>query len=255
MPASLQLSALPGIPLVAPGDDLPALIDASLRQSGLSLRAGDVVVVAQKVVSKAENRFVDLAAVEPSPRALALAQEIAKDPRLVEVILRESSRIVRARPGLLIVEHRLGFVMANAGVDQSNVGPQQRGQRVLLLPADPDASAARLRERLMMQHACDVAVIVSDSFGRAWRRGTIGTALGVAGMPALVDLRGQPDLFGRAMKVSTVALADQVASAAALLMGEAAEAAPVVLVRGLEWSQPPAPAQALVRTAEEDLFR
>jgi coenzyme F420-0:L-glutamate ligase/coenzyme F420-1:gamma-L-glutamate ligase len=253
----LEIRAVPGLPAVRPGDDLAALIAAGLARGGMApLRAGDVLVVAQKIVSKAEGRMVEVPAVAPSPHAVALAAEVAKDPRLVEVILSESVRVVRARPGLLIVEHRLGFVMANAGVDHSNVGPQDDGvERVLLLPRDPDASAERLREALAPGDGAPIGVIVNDSFGRAWRRGTVGVAIGAAGLPALLDLRGRPDLFGRRLEVSISAFADEIAAAASLLMGQADEARPVVLVRGLSWSAPASGAKALVRPAAEDLFR
>jgi coenzyme F420-0:L-glutamate ligase/coenzyme F420-1:gamma-L-glutamate ligase len=255
MTQALQLLALPAIPMVQKGDDLAALIEASLARCETTLRDGDVLVIAQKIVSKAEGRLVDLADVTPSPRAIALAEEAQKDPRAVEVILSESVRVVRSRPGVLIMEHRLGFVMANAGVDQSNVGPQDGAQRMLLLPLNPDASAAALRERLSAPTGIKLAVIINDSFGRAWRRGTAGIAIGVAGLPALVDLRGEPDLFGRILGVSIVGFADEIAAAASLLMGQAAEAQPVVLVRGLTWTLPDSNAVALVRPPAEDMFR
>jgi coenzyme F420-0:L-glutamate ligase/coenzyme F420-1:gamma-L-glutamate ligase len=221
---------------------------------------GDVVVVAQKIVSKAEGRHIDLAQVRPSPRAEKLAAEVGKNPRLVEVILGESRRVVRRRPGVLIVEHRLGFIMANAGVDHSNVDPQAAAEPVLLLPRDPDASAASLRERLVAHFGSrlvrgSLGVIVTDSWGRPWRRGTVGFALGVAGLPALLDMRGKPDLFGHELRVTQTGYADEIASAASLVMGQTDEARPAVLVRGLSWSDPPAPASALARTPEEDLFR
>jgi coenzyme F420-0:L-glutamate ligase/coenzyme F420-1:gamma-L-glutamate ligase len=193
--------------------------------------------------------------VEPSAEAVDLAHEVGKDPRLVEVVLRESTRVVRSRPNLIIVEHRLGFVMANAGIDQSNVAPADGVHRVLLLPRNPDASAAAIRAKLEEHFGATIGVIISDSFGRAWRRGTCGIAIGAAGLPSLIDLRGQPDLFGRTLEVSIIGFADEIASAASLLQGQAAEAQPVVLVRGLDWSAPVAPAADLVRPADEDLFR
>jgi coenzyme F420-0:L-glutamate ligase/coenzyme F420-1:gamma-L-glutamate ligase len=249
-----DIVALPGIPMVREGDDLAALIIAALADR--ELRDGDVVVVAQKIVSKAEGRTVDLATVTPSAEAERLGQEVGKDPRLVEVILGESTRVVRSRPNLIIVQHRLGFVMANAGVDQSNVAPADGMHRVLLLPRDPDASAEALRARLAQHYgAAAIGVIISDSFGRAWRRGTCGIAIGAAGLPSLIDLRGQPDLFGRTLEVSIIGFADEIAAAASLLQGQAAEAQPVVLVRGLTWSAPVALAADLVRPLEEDLFR
>jgi coenzyme F420-0:L-glutamate ligase/coenzyme F420-1:gamma-L-glutamate ligase len=253
--ARIEVIGVPGVPLVKPGDDLAALIVAALEGAKLRPDAGDVVVVAQKIVSKAEDRFVDLAAVQPSARARMIGEEIGKDARLVEVILGESTRIVRQRPGLLIVEHRLGYVMANAGVDHSNVGPPDGRDRVLLLPRDPDGSAQALRSRLSARFGRDIAVLVNDSFGRAWRRGTVGVALGAAGLPACVDLRGRPDLFGQILQTSMVGYADEVAAAASLVMGQAAEATPVVLVRGLASGEAPGTGQSLIRPTEEDLFR
>jgi coenzyme F420-0:L-glutamate ligase/coenzyme F420-1:gamma-L-glutamate ligase len=246
---AVEIFAVPGIPLVRKDDDLVALIGEGLARGDIVPRSGDVFVVTQKIVSKAEGRMVDLATVEPSTEAIELAGNVQKDPRLVELILSESARVVRARPGILIVEHRLGFVMANAGVDRSNVAPQDGVERVLLLPRDPDASAEALRVRL------GLPVIISDSFGRAWRRGTVGVAIGAAGLPALIDLRGRPDLFGRTLEVSITGFADEIASAASLLMGQGAEAQPVVLVRGLAWDAPASSATALVRPEAEDLFR
>jgi coenzyme F420-0:L-glutamate ligase/coenzyme F420-1:gamma-L-glutamate ligase len=251
--SSLQLVALRGMPLVRAGDDLAGLIAAAAEASGVTPQTGDVLVVAQKVVSKAEGRLVALADVKPSPRAVALAKKVDKDPRLVEVILSETARIVRRRPGLLITEHRLGFIMANAGVDRSNVGPE--GECVLLLPRDPDASAQDLARALSARYGCALAVIVSDSFGRPWRNGTVGVALGVAGLPAVRDRRGAPDLFGRPLQVTTIGFADEIAAAASLLMGQAAEAQPVVLVQGLAWDEPASDARTLLRPPAEDLFR
>ena len=252
---AVTLTPVPRFPMVRPGDDLAALLIAACEQGALAPADGDVVVVAQKIVSKAEGRYVDLAQVRPSARAESLAAQVDKDPRLVEVILSESQRVVRHRPGVLIVEHRLGFIMANAGVDRSNVDPALGTEPVLLLPRDPDASAARLRDRLCAHFRSRPAVIVTDSWGRAWRRGTVGVALGVAGIPALMDMRGRPDLFGQKLRVTQTGFADEIAGAASLLMGQGDEARPVVLVRGLSWSGPPSPAQALLRAAEDDLFR
>ncbi len=253
MSSSLELAALPGLPMVRAGDDLAGLIIAGLGHR--ELRDGDVLVVAQKIVSKAEGRTVDLATVTASAEAEKLGAEVGKDPRLVEVILSESTRVVRSRPNLIIVQHRLGFIMANAGVDQSNVAPADGVHRVLLLPRDPDASAEALRAKLQQRYGVRIGVIISDSFGRAWRRGTCGIAIGAAGLPSLIDLRGQPDLFGRTLEVSIIGFADEIAAAASLLQGQAAEAQPVVLVRGLNWTAPIAPAAELVRPPEEDLFQ
>lgn len=260
---AVELLAVPGIPLIQPGDDLARLVAERLAAAKITLRAGDVLVFAQKVVSKAEGRFVDLARVVPSPRAQAVAEEVAKDPRLVEVILSESRRIVRQRRDVLIVEHRLGFVMANAGVDQSNVAGTQAGARsgaqsgefALLLPEDPDASAQRLRTAFMQYSGYPPGIVINDSFGRPWRRGAVGVAIGCAGFPALRDLRGAPDLFGRTLRVTEVALADEIAAAASLLMGQADEGLPVVLVRGLALPAGEMPAALLIRPPGEDLFR
>jgi coenzyme F420-0:L-glutamate ligase / coenzyme F420-1:gamma-L-glutamate ligase len=255
MSREVTLTAVPGIKLVEPGDDLGAITVAALRDNGLAPKDGDALVVAQKIVSKAEGRYVDVASVRPSEKAMVLAAEVDKDPRFVELVLSESKRVVRHRPGLLIVEHRLGFVMANAGIDHSNVAPEEGSERVLLLPVDPDGSAQALRQHLMGVFGVGIAVIVSDSFGRPWRKGTVGVALGVAGLPAFVDLRGHPDLFGRELLVTETGFADEIAAAAGLLMGQADEAVPIVLVRGLAWSAPNQPAAALVRPVEHDLFR
>ena len=251
----VTLFPIPNIARLRPGDDLAAALIAACEAAGLALADQDVLVVAQKIVSKTEGRYVDLATVEPSERAHKLAVEVDKDPRLVEVILRESRDVVRHRPGVLIVEHRLGFIMANAGVDRSNIDPAAGEEPVLLLPENPDASAAALRDRLAAHFRCSLAVIVSDSWGRAWRRGTVGVALGAAGLPALLDMRGQPDLYGRALRVTQTGFADEIAAAASLVMGESDEAQPVVLVRGLSWTGPASPAADLVRPAAEDLFR
>ena len=257
MPAQVTITGLHGVPLVKAGDDLAAIALAAYADSGLSPADGDVLVIAQKIVSKAEGRMVDVSAVEPSPRAAALAAEVEKDPRLVEIILSESRRIVRHRPNLMIAEHRLGYVMANAGIDHSNVAPDDGSgkERVLLLPLDPDASAATLRRELTERCGRRVAVIISDSFGRPFRRGTVGIALGAAGLPAIIDWRGHPDLFGRRLEVTETGFADEIAAAASLVQGQADEATPIVLVRGLRWSAPEAPGAALVRPPEHDLFR
>ena len=255
MSREVTLTALSGIKLVERGDNLGAITVVALRDNRLVPKDGDVLVVAQKIVSKAEGRFVDIATVEPSERAIALAAEVDKDPRFVEVVLSESKRVVRHRPGLLIVEHHLGFVMANAGIDHSNVAAEDGAERVLLLPVDPDGSAKALRQHLLSAFGLGIGVIISDSFGRPWRKGTVGVALGADGLPAFVDLRGRPDLFGRELLVTETGFADEIAAAAGLLMGQADEAIPMVLVRGLAWSAPDQPAAALVRPAEHDLFR
>jgi coenzyme F420-0:L-glutamate ligase / coenzyme F420-1:gamma-L-glutamate ligase len=252
---ALTLTTLDGIPTIRPGDDLAAIIRTSLAETSIDLRDGDVLVIAQKIVSKAEGRFVPLAAVTPSQRAQALAAESAKDPRLVELILRESTEVVRTGRGLIIVAHRLGFVMANAGIDASNVEGAETEEMVLLLPENPDASAARLRARLAAGRGVDIGIIIIDSFGRAWRMGTLGTAIGVAGIPALVDLRGQPDRNGRSLQVTDVGAADEAAAAASLLMGQAAEGCPVVHLRGFPYARREGSVTELLRPREQDLFR
>jgi coenzyme F420-0:L-glutamate ligase/coenzyme F420-1:gamma-L-glutamate ligase len=241
--------------MVQRGDDLAAITIAACEKTGVTLADGDVIVVAQKIVSKSEGRFVEIASVMPSERAIALAAETGKDPRFVEIVLSESRRIVRHRPNLIVAEHRLGFVMANAGIDHSNVGPDDGKERVLLLPLDPDASALALRQQLAARTGKRVAIIISDSFGRPWRRGTAGIAIGAAGLPAVIDWRGQPDLFGRKLEVTETGFADEIAAAASLVQGQAAEATPIVVVRGLAWTAPEAPASAIVRPPEHDLFR
>jgi len=252
---AVEILAVPGIPLVRKGDDLAALIGEGLTRGGIVPRDGDVFVLTQKIVSKAEGRMVDLATVQPSTEAIELAGNVQKDPRLVELILSESVRVVRARPGILIVEHRLGFVMANAGIDQSNLTWPDDPERALLLPVDPDGTAAILRRRVSLMFGVPVAVVISDSFGRAWRRGTCGVAIGAAGLPSLMDLRGSPDLFGRKLQVSITGHADEIAAAASLVMGQGAEGQPVVIVRGLTWRGPDNAASELVRPAAEDMFR
>ena len=254
-PRRLTLTALPGMPLVQPGDDLPALVLDALDKVGERLQAGDVLVLAQKIVSKSENRYLDLREVVPSQRAIELAAEVDKDPRFVEAILSESTEVVRHRLGVLVVAHRLGFVMANAGVDHSNVEQVGQDELILLLPRDPDGSAERLSSGLAERTGVAPAVIINDSHGRAWRNGTAGVAIGVFGMEPLSDLRGEPDLFGRPLQVTTVGVADEIAAAASLLMGQAGEGTPVVLVRGLELTPGRTGASALVRPKEQDLFR
>jgi coenzyme F420-0:L-glutamate ligase / coenzyme F420-1:gamma-L-glutamate ligase len=251
----LRITALPDFPHVAAGDDLAAMTADALARGALQLHADDVLVFAQKVVSKAEGRRIDLTTVTPGARALEVARTVQKDPRLVELVLRESRRIVRAAKDVLIVEHRLGLIMANAGIDQSNVADPASGEFALLLPEDPDASAAGLRERLRALTGCAPGVVISDSFGRPWRVGTIGVAIGCAGVPATLDLRGSTDMFGRPLRVTVVGHADEVASAASIVMGQASEARPVALVRGLASRQPAQPAAVLIRPQQQDLFR
>jgi coenzyme F420-0:L-glutamate ligase/coenzyme F420-1:gamma-L-glutamate ligase len=253
---TLTLTALPGIPLIRPGDDLIPPLRSALASAGLTLADGDVLLLAQKIVSKSEGRLVNLDLVRPSARALELAGVCGKDPRFVEVVLSESREVLRARPGLLVVEHRLGFVCANAGVDRSNVGPQEtEGEWVLLLPENPDGSCRRIRRRLAETDGADIGVVINDSHGRAWRNGTEGVAIGVAGLPALVDLRGRPDLFEYELQITQVAAADELAAAASLLMGQADEALPAVHARGFPYPLRESKLDELVRPKDEDAFR
>jgi coenzyme F420-0:L-glutamate ligase/coenzyme F420-1:gamma-L-glutamate ligase len=251
---TVTYTALSGISLIEPGDDLCSIIAEAIETARIVPQPGDALVIAQKIVSKAEDRYVDLAEIKPTARALEIAANVFKDPRLVEVILAESTEVLRQQKDILIVVHRLGFVMANAGVDQSNIGPDG-GDRVLLLPKDPDASCAALKAAFDRTFGAEIAVVINDSFGRAWRNGVVGVALGAAGLPALRSLIGAPDLFGRPMRVTEVAIADELAAAASLLMGQADEGIPVVHVRGLRWNAAPANAAALIRPKHMDLFR
>jgi coenzyme F420-0:L-glutamate ligase/coenzyme F420-1:gamma-L-glutamate ligase len=255
MSGTVSIIPISDFPRVKPGDDLAGLLIASLQANSLAPQDGDIVVLAQKIVSKAEKRYVDLALITASERARELAAATDKDPRLVELILRESRRVVRQAPGVLVVEHRLGFIMANAGIDASNVDPAMGHEPVLLLPENPDRSAALLRDRLRAAFSKNIGVIISDSFGRPWRLGTVGVAIGSAGLPALVDLRGQPDLYGRTLRATLVGFADEVAAAASLVMGQGAEGRPAILVRGLPHTTTEGSIADLVRKPEEDLFR
>ncbi len=266
----LILTPLPGLPLVQPGDDLASIILAALQRAAIVLQDGDVLVLAQKIVSKAEGRMVNLAAVTPSPRALEYAAETQKDPRLVELILQESREVLRTRPGAMIVEHRLGFVCASAGIDHSNVtGPQSGGDPlrpdgrenasgadwVLLLPENPDASAEALRLRLEQRAGVALAVLIIDSHGRAWRIGTVGIAIGLSGLPGVVDMRGWPDLFDFKLQITQVGVADELAAAASLMMGQAAEGTPVVHVRGFPYGLGEGRLDELLRPRHQDMFR
>jgi len=253
---ALALFVLPDIPLVMPDDDLAALILNAVRQSGIDPRSGDIFAVAQKIVSKAEGRIVTLHDVVVSPQARQLAERTEKDPRAVQLILDESRRVVRERPGVIIVEHRLGLVLANAGIDRSNVAGDE--DTVLLLPENPDESATRLRSALEAEFNVQLGVVITDSFGRPWRLGTTGVAIGAAGITVLDDRRGKPDIFGREMQVAEVAIADGLAAAAGLLMGEGAERSPVILMRFGGVGRPEVSAQTaadIIRAGDEDLFR
>jgi len=287
----LTLTAIPGIPVIQPGDDLASIIKKALDLASISLEDGDILVIAQKIVSKAEGRLVNLREVKPSIQAYELAEQVEKDPRIVELILNESRQVLRTRPGVMIVEHRLGFICASAGIDHSNVGiPQGRqviarneaiqaaspqiashstlamtsgrieeatesDDWVLLLPENPDASAHALRKNLEESSKKRLGVLIIDSHGRAWRLGTVGVAIGLSGMPALVDMRGWRDMFGVELQITQVGSADELASAASILMGQASEGTPVVHVRGFPHPLREGSLGELLRPAEQDLFR
>lgn len=255
MPADLTFTAVSGFPQVQKGADVGRLILAALADGGHQLQHGDVLVIAQKIVSKAEGRKVSLADIVPSQRALEVAAKTAKDPRLVELILSESEEISRMAPGVLVVRHRLGFTSANAGIDRSNVDQDGPEETVLLLPEDPDRSAAQIRQVLMAATEARIGVVISDSHGRPFRLGTVGVAIGVAGLPALWDRRGAADLYGYTLQHTDVGVADELAAAAGLLMGQGAEGLPVVLIRGLQLPVIDGRAVDLVRPKELDLYR
>jgi len=237
------------------GDDLVEWVAQMCNEEGLDPQAGDILVFAQKVVSKSEGRVAHLDGVKPSARALELAQQVGKDPRLVELILSESTHVVRATPQVLIVRHRTGVVLANAGIDRSNVQQLGKGESVLLWPKDPDSSANRLHREASQRFGAHVPVLINDSLGRAWRRGTIGTAIGAAGMPCVLDLRGRIDRHGFRLVTTEVGAADEVAGAASLVMGQAAEGIAVVLVRGADLPvRNGGAAVDLIRSKSEDLF-
>jgi coenzyme F420-0:L-glutamate ligase/coenzyme F420-1:gamma-L-glutamate ligase len=233
----VELLTLPGIPLVQSGDDLVLLIIDGLAQADVYPRDGDIFVLAQKIVSKAEGRMVDLATVTPGKKAEELALVVNKDPRLVELVLSETANIILAKPGSLLVEHRLGFVMPNAGIDKSNIQHPDDPERALLLPVDPDGSAELLRSRLSDAFGMNVGVVINDSVSRAWRKGSCGVAIGSAGLPVFNDLRGEKDLLGRELKTSITGFADEVAAAASLVMGQRDEGTPIVVIRGLKWPE------------------
>ena len=255
MTQTLQFIPLQDFPLVQPGDDLVQLLRESIRHNELVLESGDVLVLAQKIVSKAEGRYVRLADVEPGADAVALAEAADKDPRQAELILRESAEVLRARPGVVIVEHRLGYVHANAGIDKSNIPGDDSDPRVLLLPEDPDASAAAVRRALQAEYGVEIAVIINDSAGRAWRNGTVGFAIGSAGIEPLRNQVGDPDLYGRELEVTEVAVADELSAGASLVMGQAAEGCPLVLVRGAQWQAAETDSRSLLRDRALDMFR
>jgi len=264
----LTLTPLANIPLIRHGDDLADILVKALHTNAIQLQNGDILVLAQKIISKAEGRMVNLATVTPSDGALKLAGPTQKDPRVVELILQESKEILRTRPGAIIVEHKLGFVCANAGIDHSNVSPlPYRGEGsgvmanenpenwVLLLPENPDHSAEQIREKIETASGTHIGILIIDSHGRAWREGTVGTAIGIAGLPGIVDLRGKPDLFDFRLQITQVGVADELAAAASLVMGQAAEGTPAIHVRGFPYPLREGSLKELLRPKEQDLFR
>ena len=254
---SLTLTPLQYIPLIRHGDDLADIVLNALSQNHIAIEDNDIFVFAQKVVSKAEGRTVNLVTVTPSARAIELAQQTEKDPRLVELILCESNEVLRTRLGTIIVEHKLGFVCANAGIDHSNVAGMGNSAEewVLLLPEQPDRSAEQIRSRVQSTTGKQIGILIIDSHGRAWRNGTVGVAIGMAGMPGLEDLRGKPDLFDFTLRITQVGAADELAAAASLVMGQAAEGTPVVHVRGFPYRLREGSMKELIRPKDQDLFR
>ena len=252
---SLILTSIKGIPLIRQDDDLADIILNSLQESQIDLQDNDVLVLAQKIVSKAEGRMIDLTTITPSQHAIALAKKTDKDARLIELILQESNEVLRTRPGTVIVEHKLGFVCANAGIDHSNVSQDSDEELLLLLPQDPDLSSRMMRDEIQSKTGKRIGVLIIDSHGRAWRNGTVGVAIGISGLPALEDLRGKPDLFGTELRITQVGVADELAAAASLMMGQAAEGMPVVHVRGFPYPLREGSLKELIRPKELDMFR
>jgi len=253
----LKFTSLDNIPLIKPGDDLSAIIAERVVEQGISPQKGDIFILAQKIVSKAEGRLVNLSSIQPSQEAIRISEITQKDPRFVEAVLSESKKVLRVRFNTLIVEHRRGFICANAGIDHSNVRGEWGEEQdwILLLPEDADASAELIRQALQKRFGVDLGVMIIDSHGRAWRNGTVGIAIGLAGMPGLVDLRGNEDLFGFKLKVTQVGAADELAAGASLLMGQAKEGTPVVMAHGFPYALREGNLQELIRPEEMDLFR
>ena len=254
---SLVLTPLPAIPIIQKGDDLAEILEVAISAAGITLEDGDILAIAQKIVSKAEGRQVRLHDIVPGPRAHELARQTQKDARLIELILSESQRVVRVGPGTIIVQHRLGFVCANAGIDHSNVMERSapEAEMVLLLPEDPDRSADRLRLRLCARSGRTIGIMIIDSHGRAWRLGTVGVCIGLSGVPALIDERGWKDLFGYTLRSTVVGVADELAAAASLVMGQAAEGTPAIHIKGFPYPLRDGRLQDLIRPREEDLFQ
>ena len=257
MDKKLTLTPLQNIPLIRQNDNLADILVNSLRSTNIELQNDDILVLAQKIVSKAEGRLRNLAEVTPSPRAVELAEKTQKDARVVELMLEESSEILRTRAGAIIVEHRLGFVCANAGIDHSNVAGlgSEKEEYVLLLPENPDESARRLREEIRLRTGINIGIMIIDSHGRAWRNGTVGVCIGLSGVPAVIDERGWKDLFGYTLQVTVVGVADELAAAASLTMGQAAEGTPAVHARGFPYPLREGSLKELLRPKEQDLFR
>lgn len=253
----LTLQPIQNLPMIQPGDHLADLLWRSVQGMSLELEDGDIFVVAQKIISKAEGRQINLTEVEPSTRAVELAAQVEKDPRFVELVLRESKAVLRARPGTLIVEHHQGFICANAGIDHSNVSADWGNPEdwVLLLPEDADASAERLRRDLELQSKRKLGILIIDSHGRAWRNGVVGMTIGLSNVPGVVDMRGQADLYGYRLRITTIAAADELAAAASLVMGQAAEGTPVIHVRGFPYPLRESSLAELIRDKKNDLFR
>jgi len=253
----LILTPLSNIPLIQIGDPLAKIILSSLLENEIRLHDGDIIVIAQKIVSKSEGRMVDLSSINPSPDANILATRSEKKPQLVELILRESRSVLRVRPGTIVVEHRLGFICANAGIDHSNVAGNwtETNEWVLLLPENPDYSANMIRREMEETTGARLGVLIIDSHGRAWRMGTVGVAIGLSGLPGLVDLRGKPDLYGYTLRITQVGAADELAAAASLIMGQAAEGTPVVHVRGFPYPLQEGELKEIIRPKDQDMFR
>jgi coenzyme F420-0:L-glutamate ligase / coenzyme F420-1:gamma-L-glutamate ligase len=254
---SLSLTPLQNIPLIRQDDNLADILLKSMQETNVELHNDDILVIAQKIVSKAEGRMVNITTVIPSARALELADESKKDARVVELMLQESNEVLRVRVGTIIVEHKLGFVCANAGIDHSNVhgGGNEKEEYVLLLPEDPDKSARNIREQIKQKTGVNVGVMIIDSHGRAWRNGTVGICIGLSGIPALMDERGWKDLFGYTLQITVVGIADELAAAASLMMGQAAEGIPAVHVRGFPYPLGEGTLKELIRPKNQDMFR
>jgi len=251
----LTITPLQSIPHIRQDYDLADIILNSLQENKIELEDNDILVLAQKVVSKAEGRMVDLTTVTPSQRAIELANQTEKDARFIELILQESNEVLRTRIGTIIVEHKLGFVCANAGIDHSNVQGETAEEWVLLLPQDPDLSSRKMRDEIQSKTGKRIGILIIDSHGRAWRNGTVGMSIGMSGVPGLEDLRGQPDLFGAELRITQVGVADELAAAASLMMGQAAEGTPVVHVRGFPYPLREGSLKELLRPKEQDMFR